>query len=55
MENISDGHISILGKRKKACYKHSITEFPWNAFLVEEKVVWYNHQHYPYIKTEMTG
>ena len=46
---MSDGHISILGKRKKVCSKY-ITDFLWNTFLLERKIVWYNHQHYPHIK-----
>ena len=27
LENMSDGHISILGNRKKVCYKCNITDF----------------------------
>ena len=32
------------------CYKYSITDFPWNTFLLDGKIVWYNHQHYPHKK-----
>ena len=39
LENMSDGHISILGKRKKVCYKCNITDFPRNTFLLEGKIV----------------
>ena len=49
LEIMSDGHISKLGKRKKICYKYNITDFPWNTFLWEGKIVWYNHQLYPHI------
>ena len=28
LENILDGHISILGNRKIVCYKYNITDFP---------------------------
>ena len=55
LENMSDGHISILENRKKVCYKHNITVFPWNTFLLEGKIVWYNQQHYPHIKKESNG
>ena len=27
MEHISDEHVSILGNRKKVCYKYNITDF----------------------------
>ena len=27
LENMSDGHISILGNRKKVCYKYNVTDF----------------------------
>ena len=50
LENMSDGHIRILGNRKKVCCNYNITDFLWNAFLLERKIVWYNHQHYPHIK-----
>ena len=36
-----------IRKKKKVCYKNNITDFAWNTFLLEEKFVWYNHQHYP--------
>ena len=55
LENMLDGHISIIGNRKKVRYKYNITDFPWNTFLLEENIVWYIHQHYPHIKTEMNG
>ena len=55
LENMSDDHITILGKRKKVCYKYNITDFPWNTFLLEEKIVWYNHQNYPHTKAELNG
>ena len=28
LENMSDGHISILGNIEKLCYKYNITDFP---------------------------
>ena len=28
LENMSDGHISIFGNRKKVCCKYNITDFP---------------------------
>ena len=39
-------------KQKKVCYKYNITDFPWNNLLLEGKIVWYNHQHYPQVKME---
>ena len=32
LENMSDGHVSILENRKKICYKCNVTDFPWNTF-----------------------
>ena len=55
LENMSSGHFGILGKKIKVCYKYNITDFVWNIFLMEGKIVWYNHQHYPLIKTELNG
>ena len=50
-----DGRIGILENRKKLCYEYNITDFPWNTFLLEGEIVWYNHQHYPHVKTELNG
>ena len=50
-----DGHTIILGNGKKVCYKYNITDFLWNAFLLEGKIASYNHQHYPNTKTELKG
>ena len=55
LENMSDGHISILGNKKNICYKYNITDFLWNTFLLGGKIAWYNHQHFPNIKTELNG
>ena len=41
LENMPDGHSSILEKEKKVsiiCYKYNITDFPWNTFLLEGKI-----------------
>ena len=32
-----------------------LSYFSWNTFLLQGKIVWYNHQHYPHIKTEING
>ena len=37
---MSDGHISILGKSRKVCYKYNVKDFAWNTFLSEGKIVW---------------
>ena len=47
LKYMSDGNISILGNRKKVCYKYNITDLPWNTFLLEGTIVWYNSHHYP--------
>ena len=41
LENMSDGHISTSGNRRKVCYKHNIADFLWTTFLFEGNVVWY--------------
>ena len=42
LKYMSDGNISILGNRKKVCYKYNITDLPWHTFLLEGTIVWYN-------------
>ena len=37
---MSDGNISILGKRRKVCYKYNIMDFAWNTFPSEGKIIW---------------
>ena len=34
---MSDGHISILGNRKKVCYKYNTADFPWILSYWKEK------------------
>ena len=53
LENMSDGHISILGNKKNICYKYNVTGFSLKTFLLGGKIAW--HHHYPNIKTELNG
>ena len=56
LENMSDGHISILVNKKKIFYiTDNIMDFPWNTCILEGKIVWCNHHHYPHIKAELNG
>ena len=34
-------------------HKYNIAGFPWKTFLLEGKIIWYNHQPYRHIKTEL--
>ena len=38
LESMSDGHIAILGKRKKLCYKYNHMA-QWNLFNVVNSVI----------------